>query len=118
MVFLKAACVGHCYFYFFINDISKVLNNCKVSLYYADDTVLYLSGKTLDEVMASIQEDLLLSNRWCNKNRSTINCKKTKYCIYGIKSIVNQNNSQDMIISLSNTVLEKVNSVGYLLHLR
>ena len=77
-------------------------------------TVLYYSGKTLDDVVNIILEDLILLNNWCNKNRLTINCKKTKYCIYGMKSVVRKSNPQDMIISLSNTVLEKVCSYKYL----
>ena len=57
---------------------------------------------------------LVLLNVWCNRNRLTINCKKTKYCIYGMKWILKQSSQQDMIISLSNTVLEKVCSYKYL----
>ena len=104
---------GPLLFLLYINDISKVLKNCKVSL-YADDTVLYRSGRKLDNVLALVQDDLMLLNAWCNKNRLTINCKKTKYCIYGMKSIVKKSNQQDMILSLSNTVLEKVCSYKYL----
>ena len=35
---------GPLLFLLYINDISKVLKNCKVSL-YADETMLYMSGK-------------------------------------------------------------------------
>ena len=42
----------------YMNDISKVQNRCNVSP-YADDMVLYLSGNKLDDVIASIQEDLV-----------------------------------------------------------
>ena len=67
---------GPLLFLLYINDISKVLLNCKVSL-YADDTVLYYSGKNLNEVVTIIQADLTLLGNWCKKNRLTINCKKT-----------------------------------------
>ena len=40
--------------------------------------------------------------------------QQAKYCIYGMKSIVKKSSQQDMIISLSNTVLEKVCSYKYL----
>ena len=97
---------GPLLFLFYINDISKVLKNCKVSL-YADDTVLYYSAKDMQNVISSIQSDLTRLNMWCNKNRLTINCKKTKYCIYGMRSIVKQSRTHDMIISLNNTVLKR-----------
>ena len=104
---------GPLLFLLYINDISKVLSNCKVSL-YADDTVLYYSGKNMEDVVKVIQADLIRLKSWCNRNRLTINCKKTKYCVYGMRSIVKKSKSQDMIISLSNTVLEKVCSYKYL----
>ena len=104
---------GPLLFLLYINDISKVLKKCKVSL-YADDTVLYLSGKNLDEVVTIIQDDLVLLSNWCSKNRLTINCKKTKYCIYGMRSIVKKSKTQDTILSLNNTILEKVCSYKYL----
>ena len=78
---------GPLLFLLYINDISTVLQNCKVSL-YADDTVLYINAQSVDEAMPVIQSDLLLLSKWCNVNRLTINCNKTKYCIYGIRSIV------------------------------
>ena len=91
-----------------------MLNSCKVSL-YADDTVLYLSGKNLENTAVCIQDDLVLLNRWCNQKRLTINCKLQKRnCIYLMKSILKQSSQQDMIISLSDTVLEKVCSYKYL----
>ena len=40
---------GPLLFLLYINDKSKVLKNCKVSL-YADDMVLYMSGKKLDKI--------------------------------------------------------------------
>ena len=66
---------GPLLFLLYINDISKVLLNYKVSL-YADDTVLYFSGNKWNEVIAIIQNDLTLLSNWCSKNRLTINCKK------------------------------------------
>ena len=47
-------------------------------------------------------------------NKLTINCKKTKYCVYGMRSIVKKSKNVDMILSLNNTVLEKVCSYKYL----
>ena len=53
-------------------------------------------------------------NEWCNNNKLTINCKKTKYCMYGMRSIVKKSKKIDTILSLNNTVLEKVCSYKYL----
>ena len=104
---------GPLLFLLYINDISKVLKHCKVSL-YADDTVLYHSTHDINEAFNYVQEDLVRLSEWCNINKLTINCKKTKYCLYGMRSIVKKSKTQDMIVSLNNTVLEKVCSYKYL----
>ena len=104
---------GPLLFLLYINDISHVLRNCKVSL-YADDTVLYYSSSNLIEMVNNVQSDLHRLNEWCSSNKLTINCKKTKYCVYGMRSIVKKSKNQDMILSLNNTVLEKVCSYKYL----
>ena len=104
---------GPLLFLLYINDFSKVLSHCKVSL-YADDTVLYYSANEIDDVVACVQNDLSSLSNWCNRNRLTINCKKTKYCLYGMRSIIKKSKKLDTIISLNNTVLEKVCSYKYL----
>ena len=97
----------------YINDISTILQNCKVSL-YADDTVIYYSDSTLEEAIPKVQQDLNLLSDWCNRNRLTINCNKTKYCVYGMRSIVKKSKNIDTLLSLNGTVLEKVCSYKYL----
>ena len=104
---------GPLLFLLYINDISKVLENCKVSL-YADDTVLYFSAPTVENAIPIVQQDLYKLSEWCNKNRLTINCNKTKYCVYGMRSIVKKSRNIDIILSLNGTVLEKVCSYKYL----
>ena len=104
---------GPLLFLLYINDITKSLKNCKVSL-YADDTVLYYSSHNLNQAITIVQEDLVKLSQWCNKNRLTINCKKTKYCVYGMRSVIKKSKTIDMILSLNNTVLERVCSYKYL----
>ena len=104
---------GPLLFLLYINDISSSLKKCKVSL-YADDTVLYYSSDTIDEALRIAQNDLSILNDWCKMNKLTINCKKTKYCVYGMRSIVKKSKSINMLLSLNNTVLEKVCSYKYL----
>ena len=104
---------GPLLFLLYINDISHCLDKCKVSL-YADDTVLYYSSDNINEALRSVQKDLTSLNNWCHKNKITVNCKKTKYCVYGMRSIIKKSKNVDMLLSLNNTVLEKVCSYKYL----
>ena len=97
----------------YINDISNVIHNSKVSL-YADDTVIYMSHSDYENAVSLINTDLASVHTWCDSNKLTINCKKTKYCVYGTRSVVRKGKMLDMEISLNNQILEKVCSYKYL----
>ena len=47
-------------------------------------------------------------------NKLTINCKKTKYCVYGMRSIIKKSKSQNLVLSLNNQILDRVCSYKYL----
>ena len=104
---------GPLLFLLYINDISYCLEKCKVSL-YADDTVLYCTSDCINDVLRSVQKDLNSLNEWCHKNKITVNCKKNKYYIHGMRSIIKKSKNVDMLLSLNNTVLEKVCLYKYL----
>ena len=89
------------------------MKNCKVSL-YADDTILYYSSNSLNQAINKIQNDLAELSNWCDINKLTINCKKNKYCVYGMRKIVKKSKNVDMILSLNNVLLERVCSYKYL----
>ena len=58
---------GPLLFLLYINDISNVLNKCKVSL-YADDTVLYIACDNVENAVIAVQEDSDKLTAWCNRN--------------------------------------------------
>ena len=104
---------GPLLFLLYINDITSSLKHCKVSL-YADDTVLYITHKDIQTATRLLQYDLDSLNYWCKRNKVTINCKKTKYCIFGMRSTIKKSNNIDTIISLNDITLDRVCSYKYL----
>ena len=46
--------------------------------------------------IALLQLDLNSVYNWCDSNKVTINCKKSKYCLYGMRSIVRKGKMQDI----------------------
>ena len=104
---------GPLLFLFYINDLSKALTSRKVSL-YADDTVIYISHTNVNEGMNLTQNDLNNLVDWCTENKVTINSKKNKYCIYGMRSNVKRSKSIDTVLSLNNYILDRVCSYKYL----
>ena len=76
--------------------------------------MIYISHHDYENAVALINTDLASVHTWCDSNKLTINCKKTKYCIYGTRSFVRKGKMLDMEISLNNQILEKVCSYKYL----
>ena len=93
----------------FLLYIKGILESCKVSL-YADDTVIFISQKNVNEALQLLQSDLNRLIMWCSDNKVTINTKKTKYCIYGMRSNVKHSKSIDTMLSLNNCILDRVSS--------
>ena len=97
----------------YINDISLVCNNTKMLL-YADDTVMYGtisdSERFLD--MHSFKQDIDKMFRWCQRNKSSINVKKTKLVFYPHSStVVNDMNHE---VTINRQPVQYVNSYLYL----
>ena len=105
--------LGPLLFLIYINDISKSVISSKVSL-YADDTVLNISHLDYNLAITLLQNDLNSVYNWCDSNKLTINCKKTKYCLYGMRSIVLKARMLNINLSLNNQILEQVCSYKYL----
>ena len=104
---------GPLLFLLYINDLPQILNYTHVSL-YADDTVIYIHDSDAIHACNLLQHDLTTLQNWCNMNKLTINCNKTKFCIYGMRSLVKKSKSQNIVLSLNNQILEQVCSYKYL----
>ena len=109
----QGSVLGPLLFLIYINDISNIITNCKISM-YADDTVIYVSHKNPETAITLIQSDLDQLYLWCNRNKLTINCKKNKYCLYGMRSSVKRSKMLDIQLSLNANILERVCSYKYL----
>ena len=79
----QGSILGPLFFLCYINDITNICKNSKILL-YADDTVLYKgiseNEKFLD--MHNFQQDVDRMVLWCQRNRLSINIKKTKLVLY------------------------------------
>ena len=109
----QGSVLGPLLFIIYINDISKAIKNSKVSP-YADDTVIYISHSDYLSAVHLIQSDLDSVHIWCDRNKLTINCKKTKFCLYGMRFLIRKGKTLDLKLSLNNQILEQVCSYKYL----
>ena len=89
---------GPLLFLLYINDLSNILDNSKVSL-YADDTVIYVSHDKDDVALRLIQNDLNKLQKWCCMKKLTTNCKTIKYCGFGMSSAIKKSKAANRVRS-------------------
>ena len=85
----QGSVLGPLLFVTFINDIVKSIKNCKVHL-FADDTLIYLYGENVKDVINAINQDLKDIFVWLCDNSLKVNIDKCKYMILGKKHVLSR----------------------------
>ena len=75
----QGSVLGPKLFLLYINDLTHVIQNCKIFL-YADDIVLFkeMDKNQVARNLTLLQEDVTAVANWCKVNELTINLSKTK----------------------------------------
>ena len=74
---LQGSTIGPLLFLIFFNDITDVFENSKI-IKYADDTVLHVDDKDLDNIQIKLNKDIDAVADWLDENELIINLKKGK----------------------------------------
>ena len=77
----QGSILGPLLFIVYINDLPRCVRHCSVNM-YADDTVLYLAGPTVDNLIYYINEDLQCLSEWLENNNLVLNVSKTKCVLF------------------------------------
>lgn len=77
----QGSCLGPLLFLMFINDLTTYVPSNSIML-YADDTVLYTTGKNIADIQGKLQRYLDITIHWTNLNKLTINSAKTKTMLF------------------------------------
>lgn len=108
----QGSVLGPTLFNIYLNDINYLPLASKMLL-YADDVVLFSAGHDPDVILANIQQDLNLIEKWSLCNKLSISIDKTKYMLFGRKPILHKN-PPSIPLLLGTKPLELVHKFCYL----
>ena len=77
----QGSILGPLLFIVYINDIPRCVKHCSVNM-YADDTVLYLDGSTVHNLIFYINQDLQCLSEWLEDNNLVLIVSKTKFVLF------------------------------------
>ena len=101
----QGSVLGPLLFLLYINDLPDSIEHSKVTL-YADDTVIFANSSNAT-AQEKLQKDLSDADDWCNRNKLTINTKKSEVILFG-------HQKTNLNLSLQNCRLETVSQFKYL----
>ena len=97
------------------NAAHNFLRNCKI-ITYADDTVVFVSGSSLDEIEGKLNNDLQHLKVWFDENELLVNFKKgkTKSMIFGTAKRLGKTEKREMNVEVHGTLIAGNSSYKYL----
>ncbi len=98
----QGSVLGPKLFVLYINDICKVSEVLKMVL-FADDTNLYCSGKSLEQLLNTVELELRVFRKWFDVNRLSLNLSKTKFIIFS-----NRQSNNKVKLTINNEEIERV----------
>ena len=106
----QGSILGPLLFIIYVNDLPLCVN-CKTVMYADDTTLLFRSS---DQVSLQIDLDSNLNRiaQWFNRNKLTLNIKKTKLMLFGTTK--NLDKFKDVTLKYNNNAIERVDSFKYL----
>ena len=68
-------------FLLYINDLATV-SNAYFPILFADDTNIFITGKSIEEMCTKINDELEKIQGWLNYNKLSLNVLKTHYMLF------------------------------------
>lgn len=107
----QGSCLGPLLYSIFTNDLPLVLDKADISM-FADDTTIYLAGKTIAEVRTELERELNNIVNWVENNKLVLNVGKTTSIIIGSKHSLRA--KPQLNISIKNTIIKQIEEIKLL----
>ena len=107
----QGSIIGPLLFSVMVNDLPGIVEKCHIMM-YADDTILYYSGKDIKDIESVLNKELEIVNKWLTQNHLRLNLSKTQYMVFGSRRKLT--NCGDINLAVDNHELERVNTYKYL----
>lgn len=104
----QGSVLGPKLFILFLNDICDISNIFKFVL-FADDTNFYSSGDNLNNLLMSMEQEMVKLKKWFDINKLSLNLKKTKFMIFSKRK-----KPENIVLSMAGTNIERVAEIRFL----
>ncbi len=101
----QGSCLGPLLYSIFVNDMPYVLRNAGIVM-YADDTTIFASASSTEQVNKTLQYELTLISDWVTANKLKLSISKTKCMVLG--SNYSLRSDQKLVLSLHGAAIEQV----------
>jgi hypothetical protein len=105
----QGSALGPLLFLLYINDLPNYVSNSTIYM-FADDTLITISAKNIDEATEKLNADLKKISDWMNYNKLVLNVEKTKYMIIKRSKTIDEN----IEIKWNNNNIMRVKEIKYL----
>lgn len=86
----QGSCLGPLLYTIFTNDRPLVLNKASIAM-YADDSTIYTSTRTTNELDTVLNSELHTVDEWVKRNKLVLNVSKTNCILFGSSHIISSN---------------------------
>ena len=111
----QGSIIGPLLFIMHFNAAHTVLQNSKI-ITYANDTVIFVSGSSLDEVEGKLNNDLQNLKAWFDENELLVNLKKgkTESMIFGTAKRLGKAEEKEMKVEVNGRLIAGTLSYKYI----